>query len=239
MTSVTRGLARWSPVGRTYAGRMPNTPPSPPLDGREGPASVLALLGAGDLVAFSWLSADADLAPALGARESLARAAAERMGHYDVVAAMLDEAVGTHEGVTPYLGFLEEVGGRMEAMSWEEQLLRTAVMGGMVHDLGDVLAQLLPAEQRERVMQGASAPDDVVIDLMAGRLSQDEPLRARLSLWGRRVAGEALAVLPAVVAQIADAAGDRREAVTALQAPAAATMSSRHAQRMERLGLAA
>jgi len=217
---------------------MSNTPSPQSLSGREGAASVLALLGAGDLVAFSWLSADAALAPTLEARETLARAAAERVGHYDAVAAMLDDVAGTREGVTPFLALLEEVGGRTGVMSWEEQMLRTAVMGGMVDDLGEVLAQLLPAEQRERAARALSPVDDVVVGLIAGRLAEDEPLRARLSLWGRRVAGEALAVLPAVVAQIAGAAGDEGEVVTELRGPAAATMSGEHARRMERLGLA-
>lgn len=214
---------------------MQNTP-RPAADRRA--VAVLSFLAASDLTAFTWLAADAVRAPGLGGREALSRAAAEQMEHYDELVGMLAQGGGTTDGIAPYLGLLEEVGTRTEPGGWEERLLRTGLVGGMVRDLGEVLAQLLAPELQERALGGRRAPDELVVGLVGPRLAADEPLRARLSLWGRRIAGEALGVLPPVVAAVA-AASDGGEEAAALSAPAMSAMSSRHARRMDQLGLAA
>lgn len=221
---------------------MPTTPNGGRPTGRPGSATVLSFLAAGDLTAFSWLASDAARAPRLAARVALSRAAADQVAHYGALTALLDEVGAPHDGVGPFLELLEEVRTRTEAAGWEERLLRTAVIGGMVRDLGEVLAELLAPEHRERALAERVWTEELAVALVGQRLADDEPLRARLSLWGRRIAGEALGVLPPVVAALTAAVvaeGGPAEGVTALHTPAMSAMSSRHAQRMDALGLTA
>ncbi|WP_193311292.1 ferritin-like fold-containing protein [Georgenia satyanarayanai] len=213
-----------------------DTTPRPAAERRS--SAVLSFLAAGDLTTFAWLAVDAARAPGLGAREALSRTAAEQMGHYDAVLAELAGVGGSREDVAPHLVLLEEVGTRTEPGSWEERVLRTGLMGAMVYDLGEVLARLLPADLQERALAGRRAPDELAVELVGQQLAEDEPLRARLSLWGRRIAGEVLGVLPPVIALLV-AASDGDEEAAALAAPAMSEMSGRHARRMGRLGLTA
>lgn len=218
---------------RTYCEGMQTTPR--PAGAR---SPVLAFLAAGDLTTFAWLATDAVHAPNLVAREALSRAAAEQMSHYDELVRMLVEDGGTGKDVEPHLDLLEEVRTRTDPGSWEERLLRTGLVGGMVRDLGAVLAEILPPERRERALTGRRAPDDLIVGLLGSSLSADEPLRARLSLWGRRIAGEALGVLPPVMAALVAASGGD-EGIVELGSPAMSQMSAGHARRMGRLGLTA
>lgn len=219
--------------------------PSTSAGGRPGSSAVLSFHAAGALTSFTWLATDASRAPDLAAREVISRAAAAQMTYYDDVVEMLAGRVeAPHSLIDPYLLLLEEVAARTVPADWGERLLRTTVMGGMVRDLDAVLAQLLAPADRERARATRHDPGKMLAGLLTPALAADDRLRARLSLWGRRLAGEALGMLPPVVAALVAAAGqeggeNRAEAAAALHTPAMAAMSQGHAERMAALGLAA
>lgn len=214
---------------------------------RPGTCGVVSFVAAGKLTAFSWLADNAAHAPNLMAREALARAAADQMAHYDDVAALLGElAPDPTQRVAPFLTLLEEMGERTTPADWWEQLMRSVVVGGMVRDLDVVLAGSLAPPLAARTQRGMNDPADLIAGLLVRALADDAPLRARLALWGRRIAGEALGVLPLVLAALrAEAAREgglddgSATAVAQLHTPAMTAMSGGHARRMDRLDLTA
>lgn len=225
---------------------MPTSSPAGAAAVRPGTAAVLSFVAAGKLTSFVWLADGAAGAPDLSGRELLARAAAEQVDQYDAVAAVL-AAVGPRPAlVERFLTLLEEVGARTEPGDGWERLMRSVVIGGMVRDLDAALIGWLAREQRGLVTQTPRGPSDLIGDLLAPALAADERLRARLALWGRRTAGEALGILAPVIgtlhAQSVADGGDQdgsAAALAALQEPAMTAMSGGHARRMDRLGLTA
>lgn len=226
---------------------MPHSPSTgPAASGRPGTASVLSFVAAGKLTSFAWLADGAAGAPDLATRELLTRAAAAQVAQYDDVAAVLAELPSAPGQVEPFLTLLEEVGARTEPGDGWERLMRSVVIGGMVRDLDAALIEWLAPAQRTRVAQSSVGPSDLVLEVLAPALAADGRLRARLALWGRRTAGEALGILPPVIAALharsVHEGGEQdgsAEAITALHAPAMTAMSGGHARRMDQLGLTA
>ncbi|MFD6178118.1 hypothetical protein ACFWE7_13885, partial [Isoptericola sp. NPDC060282] len=82
--------------------------------------------------------------------------------------------------------------------------------------------------------------------VLAEAASSDGVLAARLALWGRRVVGEALGLVPVLLAahpQLAALAADAREAASdggaSPQAWLVSRLTAEHTRRMDRMGLAA
>ncbi|MEE6280531.1 ferritin-like fold-containing protein [Georgenia sunbinii] len=192
--------------------------------------AVLGFVAADRLTAFSWLAEDAAHAPDVVTRESLSRLAAGQLAG-DVSALLAELGADPATATVPHLRLLEEMGARTTPSDWWERLMRSVVVGGMVRDLETVLLDQVAAVHRARA---ATVPDPVepMADLLAPAIGGDERLRARLALWGRRVAGEALGLVhPAMSSLGEDGAG--------LVAPALSAMSGGHARRMDRLRLTA
>ncbi|PYG00555.1 tRNA-(MS[2]IO[6]A)-hydroxylase (MiaE)-like [Georgenia satyanarayanai] len=219
---------------------MPSPEPSvPALDRPEQVVTVLGLVAASRVTAFDWLAADALHAPRTQARVAVTRLASGQLGAYDTLARSAEEHGGVlTDAAAPYLELLDGIGQRTRSDDWWERVVRTVVAGGMVRDLARVVGERLPEPVRD-VVAGALAGQGLT-GLVAAEVAQatagDQALSARLALWGRRVAGEALgAVQPVLdVVELAGAVD-----LSALAAPAVGTVSADHARRMQRLGLAA
>lgn len=219
---------------------MSSTDPSVPLlDRPEQVVTVLGLVAASRLTAFDWLAEDAAHAPRPETREALALLATRQLGRYPDLVAAAEE----HDGVLsraaePYLELLDGIGRRTRSADWWERMVRTVVAGGMVRDLARLVSQQLAGPAKE-VTEAALAGQGLT-GLVAAEVSRatvdDERLAARLALWGRRVAGEALGAVQPVLGVVESAGGAD---LTELAAPALGTISAGHARRMERLGLAA
>lgn len=196
---------------------MPTTAP---------PASaVLGFVAAERLAAFDRIAQDAVHAPSLELREVLSRLAADQLAGYEGLLAAADRSAL----VTSHLDLLTGSDARTVPADWWERAMRAVVLGGMVRDLAGVLADWLAAERQLSV---APVPDPVqpVLALLAPAVADDEPLRARLALWGRRLAGEALGLVQPTVSRLE---------LPELAPVAMGAMSSGHARRMDRLGLTA
>lgn len=219
---------------------MPSPEPSVPALDRPGQVvTVLGLVAASRLTAFDWLAADALYAPRPQSRVAVARLASGQLGAYDALASGAEEHGGVlTEAAAPYLALLDAIGQRTRSDDWWERVVRTVVAGGMVRDLARLVGEHLPDPVRG-VVAGALAGQGLT-GLVAAEVAQatagDAALAARLALWGRRVAGEALGAVQPVL-DIVESTGEAD--LGALAAPAVGTISAGHARRMERLGLAA
>ena len=190
-------------------------------------ATVLGLVTAGRFALFDWLAADAAHAPDVRTRVALAGfAAAELERHPDVERAAAGLGVDLAERTAPYLEIFDGIGRRTVSTDWWERVVRTTVAGGMVRDLVGLGADALAGRDLT----------DVVADQVRGATDADPRLADRLALWGRRVAGEALGTVQPVLGVVAATSGTD---LGGLAAPALGTISSGHARRMARLGLAA
>lgn len=200
-------------------------------------ATVLGLVTAGRFALFDWLAADAAHAPDVRTRVALAGfAAAELERHPDVERAAAGLGADLAERTAPYLEIFDGIGRRTVSTDWWERLVRTTVAGGMVRDLvGLVVEQLAEPGLAADALAGRDLTD-VVADQVRGATDADPRLADRLALWGRRVAGEALGTVQPVLGVVAATSGTD---LGGLAAPALGTISSGHARRMARLGLAA
>jgi len=118
-------------------------------------------------------------------------------------------AIGTARGLSaeqemsPVKGIYDAFVARTAPSSWWEGLLRPAVTHGITRDLVLLLAGGLPeseAAQFRRIMADDDPDDGVGAEIIRAGVESNQVLNSRLSLWGRRVAGEALQICASVVA---------------------------------------
>jgi hypothetical protein len=204
------------------------------------PEDHLELLGAvayGELTAFTRLAADAEKAPDLGGRAELATLAAIEMDHYgrlrDHLAA---RDVDVMDAMAPFVAPLDAFFRRTEPRDWAESLVSAQLGRGIATDLQLDLATVMSGPEAELVRDVAPDPGYETFAAREVRtLCEDERVRARLSMWGRRLLGETLAAASAVL--------DEHPGATALvgagggRAALFKRLKSQHAKRMHALGM--
>ena len=200
----------------------------------------LELLGAvayGELSASTRLAADAERAPDLAGRAELVGLAGVELDHYrrvcDHLAAHDVDAVAA---MAPFVAPLDAFTRRTEPHDWAESLVVAHLGRGLATDLQLDLATGWEGPTGELVREVAPDPGHEAFAAREVRvLCADPRVRARLSMWGRRLLGETLAAATAVVAEHPGAA----ELVGAGGGRAALfkRLKSRHGKRMQVLGL--
>ncbi|MEE6273665.1 ferritin-like fold-containing protein [Georgenia wangjunii] len=224
---------------------MPDaTDPSGPTVAPEDGQRALALLGlvtAGALASFARLADDAVSAPDVAGRLTLTRMAGESLAHLDELERAIEDRAGDPAAAAgPFLALLGDLDARTTPRDWWERLMRTYVAGGMVIDLQRAMSAGLDgpvrALARDALVENGHA--DYVVRTLAPVVEAEPQLAARLALWGRRVAGEALSLAQNVVRACPLPAGDADGAEAAVTALVSA-MTGGHARRMGRLGLTA
>jgi len=205
------------------------------------------------LAAFGLLAARSVDAPDLAARQTLATAAGEALGRQQRLLALVGAPGpdGAAAVMAPFDGALADFDARTTPSGWAEGLLKSVVGLGVARDLCRELAAGLPDGGSAFVRAvglpvGEPRADDPATALLAEAAAADGVLAARLALWGRRVVGEALGLVPVLLAAhppLAALAARAREAADDGGASAQAWLVSRltaeHTRRMDRLGLAA
>ncbi|SCG66191.1 ferritin-like fold-containing protein [Micromonospora humi] len=161
------------------------------------PAAVdlFGLVAYGELLAFDRLAADARLAPDLRRRAALSEMAAAEIAHYRWLADRLGAlGVAPEEAMTPYVDALRAYHDSTEPRDWAEAVTK-AYLGDAITD--DFL---------RRLAAGLTGPDralllDVLHDTryvefaaaeIRAALAADPGAAGRLSMWARRLLGEAL-----------------------------------------------
>ncbi|QXG77107.1 ferritin-like domain-containing protein [Modestobacter sp. L9-4] len=203
---------------------------------------LLGVLAYAELTAFDRLAEDARLAPTLDGRAALARMAAAEIAHHERLAARLRElGVDVIAAMTPFVAALDAFHDGTHASTWLEGLVKAYVGDGLAADFHREIAVFLPPPDRalvEEVLADSGHADFAVREVRAA-IAADPTLAGRLSLWARRLVGEALTQSQAVLVehdQLADliitGTGDLAGVGALLQ-----RITRAHTARMAALGL--
>ncbi|GAA1886684.1 ferritin-like fold-containing protein [Lapillicoccus jejuensis] len=213
--------------------------------------AVVDLLGAlayGELMAFSELAKDAEMAPTHTDKAAVARLAVAEFQHYEVITARLRE-LGEDPGaaVAPFVESFDAFHARTRPSTFLEGLVKAYVGDGIAQDFYREISRYVDADTRslvEAAMSDVGGAEFVVSRVRAAQ-REDPRLTGRLALWGRRLVGEALTQAQRVAVE--------RDSLTLILVGGAggpsadlaeigrmfARITDEHTHRMQRLGLSA
>ncbi|MEV0157353.1 ferritin-like fold-containing protein [Micromonospora sp. NPDC050686] len=204
------------------------------------PVDLLGLVAYGELLAFDRLAADARLAPDLRRRAALSELAAAEIGNYRRLADQLTAlGVAPEEVMEPYVAALRAYHDSTEPRDWPEAVTKAYVGDAITDDFLGEIAERLDEPYRGLigdVLHESRYAEFAAAEIRAA-IETDPRVANRLSMWARRLVGEALS-------QAGRVAAADRGALTALisrdglDVPALfRELTSRHAARMAAVGL--
>jgi len=170
-------------------------------------AAIIDLLGVlayGELSAFDRLAADARMAPTTALRAALSEVAALEMGHYRKLVGRLAElGADPQQAMAPFVEAVETFHRRTEPRSWGEALVKAYVGDGLAADFYLEIAQYVDESTRQLVTEALADSGNAAFAIAQVRvLIADDPTAAsRLSLWARRLVGEAITQAQRVAAE--------------------------------------
>jgi hypothetical protein len=173
-------------------------------------AELLGLLAYAELVAFDQMAADARLAPDLRRRAVLSEMAAREIDNYCRLAARLAElGVEAEDAMRPYVGALRDYHEQTEPKDWLEALAKAYVGEGVADDFYREVAAYLDAPDRDLVLDVLhdSRHADFAAEELRAAITADPKIANRLSMWARRLVGEALSQAQRVAAERVELAG--------------------------------
>ena len=181
---------------------------------------LLALLGYGSLQAFDRLAADARLAPDLRRRAMLAEMAAAEIASLGRLLGRLEALTGDpYAAMEPFAAPLSAYHEQTEPKDWLEALTKAYVGEGIADDFYEEIAAFLDGDDRVLILDVLHS--DRYAQFAAGEIraaiDADPAVAGRLSMWARRLVGEAMS-------QAVRVAGER-PALAALVATRAAADS--------------
>lgn len=214
------------------------------------PADAIELLGLVaqlQLEAFTRSAEDSAVAPTLGERLALSRFAAAAVARRDRVMDRIVElggdplaAMGCFDHV------LDDFDLRTSPSTWWERLLTSYVGYGVADDFCRIAAARLDETSRALVLDVLEdhSHADLAVAEIAAAGAGDGVLVARLALWGRRLGGEALGAVQALLgsrpALLRIAAGtDAYVEAGEASGKLFGELTAEHTRRMGRLGLTA
>jgi hypothetical protein len=212
-------------------------------DGSAGAlVDLLGVLAYAELTAFDRLAEDARLAPTLTGRAALARMAAAEITHHGCLVDRLVQ-LGTDPAaaMAPFVPALDTFHESTRPSTWLEGLVKAYVGDGLASDLYREIAAFLPDEHRDLVLEvlADTGHADFAVREVRAAIASDRRLAGRLSLWGRRLVGEAMSQSQAVLAEhdrlatlIVEGTGDLAGVSRLIERITAA-----HTERMRALGL--
>lgn len=205
-----------------------------PLPADESTRTLVGLLAFSALAAMTRLAKDGDQAPNPEFHIEHARMSAEAFGefqHLENFAAANGFDLLTE--VAQFAGLFDELDARTRPSNWWERSVKTYVTLGI---FADALSEI---NQRHQLFDTDAWSGDMgqgpwVRDHLAPLTETDPQLAARLSLWSRRVAGEAFGLLRATLFTYPELALDP----DTVDAVVASTVN-KHQERLEAVNLQA
>src|SRR4051794_10074085 len=203
---------------------------------------LLGVLAYAELTAFDRLAEDARLAPTLAGRAALARMAAAEIGHHGRLHDRLVElGADPSAAMAPFVPALDAFHESTRPSNWLEGLVKAYVGDGLATDFYREIAAFLPPADRDLVLDvlADTGHADFAVREVRAAVAKDRRLAGRLSLWGRRLVGEAISQSQAVIAEhdrlatlIVEGTGDLAGVGRLIERITAA-----HTDRMKTLGL--
>jgi hypothetical protein len=208
-------------------------------------AAIIDLLGVlayGELSAFDRMAADARMAPTTALRAALSEVAALEMGHYrKLVNRIAELGADPQRAMAPFIEAVETFHHRTEPRTWGEALVKAYVGDGLAADFYLEVAEYVDPSTRQLVTEALadSGNAEFAIREVGALISNDPTAASRLSLWGRRLVGEAVTQAQRVAAE--------RDALTMLIVGGVGDLTGislltdrimgKHTQRMTAIGL--
>jgi rubrerythrin len=203
---------------------------------------LLGVLAYAELTAFDRLAEDARLAPTLDGRAALARMAAAEIGHHARLTERLTElGADPVEAMAPFVSALDAFHEGTRPSTWLEGLVKAYVGDGLASDFYREIASFLPDPDRDLVLEvlADTGHAEFAVREVRAAVKADRKVPGRLSLWGRRLVGEAMSQSQAVIAEhdrlaelIIAGTGDLGGVARLIERITAA-----HTERMKALGL--
>lgn len=169
-----------------------------------GVVELMGVLAYGELSAFDRLAEDARAAPTMAGRAALASMAAAEIGHYEVIEAFLGaRGVSVLAAMAPFVAPLDEYHRCTAPSNWLESLVKAYVGDGLAADFYREISGWLDTDAGEtvRVVLAETGHSAFAERAVSQACAADPRLRARLTLWGRRLLGEAVIQAQHVLAQ--------------------------------------
>ncbi|TQM81031.1 tRNA-(MS[2]IO[6]A)-hydroxylase MiaE-like protein [Saccharothrix saharensis] len=170
----------------------------------EGVVDLLGALAYGELSAFDRLAEDARTAPTLAGRAALSQMAAAEIGHYALLERYLAErGHSLEEAMRPFVAGFDGFHASTAPRTWLESLVKAYVGDALAADFYREVAEWLDEPTKELVLAVlADTGHSAFAEREVRAACADDPtLRDRLTLWGRRLLGEALTQAQYVVAE--------------------------------------
>ena len=174
---------------------------------RADSSAVVELLGAlayAELTAFDRLAEDARLAPTLAGRAALARMAAAEIAHHGRLTDRLTElGADPQAAMAPFVAALDAFHEGTRPSTWLEGLVKAYVGDGLASDFYREIAGFLPEPDRQLVLDvlADTGHAEFAVREVRAAIKADRRVPGRLSLWGRRLVGEAMTQSQAVIAE--------------------------------------
>ena len=207
-----------------------------------GVIDLMGVLAYGELSAFDRLARDARTAPTLSGRAALATMAAAEVEHFGLVEGFLEaRGVSVFAAMQPFIGPLDAYHEFTAPASWLESLVKAYVGDGLAADFYREIAGGLDAETETtvRAVLAETGHSDFAEREVSAACIVDPAVRGRLTLWGRRLLGEAVTQAQHVVARRDDLAALIITDSSGLAGIAALfrRLQNTHTRRMKALGL--
>jgi tRNA-(MS[2]IO[6]A)-hydroxylase (MiaE)-like len=203
---------------------------------------LLGVLAYGELTAFDRLADDSRLAPTLSGRAALAGMAAAEIGHYERLRARLTELGADAEAAMhPFVEVFDTFHASTAPSTWLEGLVKAYVGDGIAADFYREVSLFLDPPDRELVLEvlADTGHADFAVREVRAAIAADPALSGRLSLWARRLVGEALSQAQRVAAErdalamlLVGGTGDLAGIAALLK-----RITSAHTARMQTIGL--
>ena len=193
--SSTQPAAAADPIA---PGRIAGHPDHPGIN------KLFALLAYGEVAAFYRLTDEARMAPNMRGRIAMASMAAAEMRHYEVLGdALSARGIDVEEAMTGYVSALENYHRLTTPSTWLEALVKTYIGDALAADFYREIGDVLPAEVAGVVRGGARRDGSLAVRGRRGACGggSSGKQRNRLTLWARRLLGEAITQAQFVLAE--------------------------------------
>ncbi|MEU7768064.1 ferritin-like fold-containing protein [Nocardia sp. NPDC049190] len=169
-----------------------------------GVTDLFAVLAYGEISAFYRLAEEAKLSPTLRGKVAVATMAAAEMEHFKALeSALAERGADIFEAMAPFVRALDAFHASTDPSTWLESMVKFYVGDGIAADFYTEIAGVLTPEVAAvvRDVLAETNHSEFVVEEVRRAVTTSRAERDRLTLWGRRLLGEAITQAQYVMAQ--------------------------------------